>query len=57
MSSLESNFFSSQSYVEGKDKDEGCCGPEFKMRLAFCAERANWADFLADGGKVLEDNG
>lgn len=28
-----------------------------EMRLAFCARRANGADFLADGGKVLEDNG
>lgn len=27
------------------------------MRLAFCARLANRADFLADGGKVLEDNG
>lgn len=27
------------------------------MRLAFCARLANRADFLADGGKVLEENG
>lgn len=28
-----------------------------ETRLAFCARVANGADFLADGGKVLEDNG